>query len=135
MANSLYDKGRQKFLDGDISWTNDNIKIALLDTDEYTVDLSTHEFLSDIPGAARVAISGNLASKTSTAGVANAAAVTLSTVSGARCEAVVIFKDSGNPTTSPLIAYIDTGTGLPITPNGGDILINWDTGLNKIFKL
>ena len=33
----------------------------------------------------------------------------------------MIYKDTGSEATSPLIAYIDTATGLPITPNGGDI--------------
>ena len=32
-------------------------------------------------------------------------------------------------------AYIDTATGLPITPNGGDIIVTWDNGINKIFRL
>ena len=33
------------------------------------------------------------------------------------------------------INFIDTATGLPITPNGGDIIVTWDNGANKIFKL
>lgn len=76
-----------------------------------------------------------MASKTTTAGIANAAAATFSSVSGDQSEALVIYKDTGDAATSPLIAYIDTATGLPITPNGADITINWDTGANKIFKL
>jgi hypothetical protein len=47
----------------------------------------------------------------------------------------VIYKDTGTAATSPLIAYIDTATGLPVTPNGGDITVTWDNGSNKIFKL
>jgi hypothetical protein len=34
-----------------------------------------------------------------------------------------------------LIAFIDAATNLPVTPNGGNINIAWDTGTNKIFKL
>ena len=34
-----------------------------------------------------------------------------------------------------LVAYIDGATGLPVTPNTGDIGIAWDSGANKIFKL
>jgi hypothetical protein len=56
-------------------------------------------------------------------------------VSGASVEAIAIYQDTGNEATSRLIAYIDTATGLPVTPNGGDINLNWDTGVNKIFKL
>jgi hypothetical protein len=28
-----------------------------------------------------------------------------------------------------------SGSGLPVTPNGGNITVTWDTGTNKIFKL
>lgn len=135
MANALYDKGRQKFLEGGIAWLTDNIKCVLVDTADYTVNLATHEFLSSVGAAARVATSGNLSSKTSTNGVADAADVTFTTVSGDVSEALIIYKDTGVEATSPLIAYIDTATGLPITPGGGDIVIVWDAGANKIFKL
>jgi hypothetical protein len=133
MANALYGKGREKFLSGDIAWDTDNIKASLVDTGTYTVAIDTHEFYSDLSGV--VADSGNLASKTVALGVADAADVTFSTVTGATVEAVVIWKDTGVAATSPLIAYIDTATNLPITPNGGDITVAWDSGANKIFKL
>lgn len=135
MANALYDKGREKFLKGEISWNSDNIKVVLVDAADYTVNLSTHEFLSDVTLGGRVATSGNLASKTTTAGVADAADVTFSAVTGDQSEALVIYKDTGTASTSPLIAYIDTATGLPVTPNGGDITVVWDNGSNKVFRL
>jgi hypothetical protein len=134
MANALYDLARQKFLTGAISWSTDDIKLVLVDTASYTVNLATDEFLSSIPAGIRVATSGNLASKTTTAGVADAADVTFAAVTGAQSEALVIYKDTGDAATSALIAYIDTATGLPVTPNGGDITIVWDSG-SKIFKL
>jgi hypothetical protein len=56
-------------------------------------------------------------------------------VSGASCESIVVYKDTGSAATSPLVAFFDTATGLPVTPNGGDIIITWDSGANKIFKL
>lgn len=135
MANALYGKGRQKFLEGDIHWDTDNIKVVLVDTADYTVSIDVDEFLSSIAVAGRVATSANLGSKTTTLGVADAADVTFTAVTGDQCEAVVIYHDTGDAATSPLIAYIDTATGLPATPNGGDIQIQWDNGANKIFKL
>ena len=135
MANALYDLGREKFLTGSIGWAADDIKVVLVDTADYTVNLTTDEFLSDVPLAARVATSNNLASKTTTAGVADAADVTLTSVTGDESEALVIYQDTGAEGTSPLIAYIDTATGLPVTPNGSDVDITWDSGANKIFKL
>ena len=133
MANALYGKGREKFLSGDIAWDTDNIKVSLVDTGTYTVAIDTHEFYSDLSGV--VADSGNLTSKTVTLGVADAADVTFSSVTGSSAEALVIWKDTGVAGTSPLIAYIDTATNLPITPNGGDITVAWDSGANRIFKL
>lgn len=135
MANALYDKGREKFLRGEISWSSDTIKAVLVDTADYTASLSTHEFLSDIPAGAREETSGALASKTTTAGVADAADVTFTAAAGDPCEALVLYKDTGSAATSPLIAYIDTATGLPVVLNGGDVVLSFDSGANKIFKL
>lgn len=134
MASALYGKGREKFLNADIDWAADNIKVSVVDTGTYSVSIDTHEFHSDLSGI--IATSANLGSKTSTLGVADAADVTFTGVSGASIEAVVIWKDTGVSGTSPLIAYIDTAaSGLPLTPNGGDITLTWDNGANKIFKL
>lgn len=135
MANALYDLGRQAFLDGDIDWAANNIKVLLIDTGAYTVNLATDQFLSIIAGGAIIATSANLAGKTSTAGVADANDVTFTAVSGASVEALVIYQDTGVAATSRLIAYIDTATGLPVTPNGGNITVTWDNGANRIFKL
>lgn len=135
MANALFGLGREGFLDGSIDWDTDNIKMLLVDTGAYTVNLTTHKFHSDVAGAAIIATSGNLASKTVTLGVADAADVTFTSVTGVSSEALIIYKDTGVSGTSRLIAYIDTGTGLPITPNGGDITVVFDNGANKIFQL
>lgn len=135
MANALYDKGREAFLNGDIDWLNDDIRIILVDTADYTVNLATHDFLDDVPAAARVAVSSSLTGKTSTNGVADASDVTFSSVTGDPSEAIIIYQHTGTESTSRLIAYIDTATGLPVTPNGGDITVQWDNGTNRIFKL
>lgn len=134
MANALYDKGREGFLDGSIDWDTNVIKALLVDTAAYTVNLATHDMRDDV-AAGVIATSNALASKTVAAGVADAADVTLTAVSGATVEAIILFVDTGTPATSRLIAYIDTATGLPVTPNGGDITIQWDNGGNRIFKL
>lgn len=137
MANALFDKARESFLSQNpgLDWDTDTIKVILVDHGTDTPVPATDQFESDIAAGARVAISGALASKTVAAGVADAADVTLTAVTGASVESLVPFKDTGSAATSPLIAFIDTATGLPVTPNGGDITIQWDNGANKIFKL
>lgn len=136
MANALYDKGREGFLDGSIDWDTDTIKATLVRG--YTASLSTHTFLSDVTtaGGTLVSTSAALATKTVVAGVAGAANATFTAVAaGAACPHIVIYKDTGTAGTSRLVALVDTATGLPVTPNGGDVVTQWDTGANKIFKL
>lgn len=135
MPNALYDKGRQKFLEGSIAWLTDTIKAQMIDTANYTVNLATHEFLSDIPSAARVGGAATLAGKTSTAGVADGDDTVFPLLSGNSVEAIVIYKLGGGDGSSPLIAYIDTATGLPFSPNGGNTTVAWSDGANRIFKL
>jgi len=135
MANALFDKARQRFLEGQFNWTTDTIKAVLVDSGTFTVNLSAHEFLSDVGGGARISTSGAFTGKATTGGAADANDVTFTSVTGASIEAIILYKDTGSDATSPLIAYIDTATGLPITPNGGDIIVTWDNGANKIFKL
>jgi len=133
VANALYGKGRQKFLEGAIAWVTDDIKISFVDSGVYTLSIDVDEFYDDI--ASTIADSGNLTGKTSTLGVADATDETIGSVSGNEFEYIVIWKDTGTPSTSPLIACIDTATGLPCTPNGGDIIVQWDSGSDRIFKL
>jgi hypothetical protein len=139
MANALYDKARNAFLKGDISWKSggDTFRAYLVDIEGgvgYTADMAADEFLDDIPSAALVDYIA-LAPADPTAGVADAPDVTFLAVTGAVCEAIVIVKWVSEAADSPLIAYIDSATGLPVTPNGGDIQVVWDAGANKIFKL
>ncbi|RLL50338.1 hypothetical protein D9K79_00885 [Acinetobacter cumulans] len=135
MANTLYDFARQRFLEAQINWMADTIKVILVDTGAYTPQTSVHQYLGDIPVSSRIAGPVTLASKSTQGGAADAADCTFPAVSGASIEAIVIYSDTGSEATSPLIAYIDTATGLPITPNGGDIIVTWDNGTNKIFKV
>lgn len=135
MANALYDLGREKFLGGDLDWDADDFRVILTDGADYTASLSADEFLDDVAAGARVAVSAAFSSKTKTAGVADAADVTLSTVTGDQSELLVIYQHTGTDGTSALTVYIDTATGLPVTPNGGDITIQWDSSSSRIFKL
>lgn len=126
MANAIYPLYKQALMDADtdVDLIAGNVKVALVDTGTYTYS-AAHQFLSDLTGI--TATSGNLASKTVTNGVFDAADVTLTAVSGNQSEALVFYIDTGVAGTSRLVAYLDTGqTGLPVTPNGGDINLVWN---------
>lgn len=136
MASVVYPKCKEQLLQGGINLSSVNVKAVLVDTADYTYN-AAHDFLDDVPAGARVATSGNLASKTFTNGVFDAADLTLSAVTGDQSEAIIIYNDT--PVTEAgkhLIAYIDTfSAGMPVTPNGGDISVTWDNGANKIFAI
>lgn len=134
MANGMYVKGIEALMQAGINLVSDTIKVVLVDAADYTVDLAAHDFLNDVPAGSRVA-TATLASKSVTGGAFDAADVTFPTVTGDPSEALIIYKDTGTESTSALIMYIDTATGLGVTPNGGDISVVWDNGANKIFKI
>lgn len=133
MANALYDKGREKFLTGAINASADTLKCALI-KDTYAPTLGSDEFFSTLSSHV-VGTPQTLTSKTVTGGVLDAADVTFSAVPTAAVKYCAIYKDTGSAATSPLIALFDTAAGLPVSTNGGDIIIAWDSGANKIFKL
>lgn len=136
MANALYATAKEDFLTGGLNWESDDIRCVLVDIASYTVNLVTDDFLADIPASMRVAVSATMTGMDASLGVADAADVTFSTVSGAQSEALVIYQHTGSDATSQLICYIDTASaGLPITPNGADITVTWDDGANKIFAM
>jgi hypothetical protein len=135
MANALYDKGREGFLDGSIDWDTNDTRAILIDEADDTIDLAVDDNLDDRAAASRVATSAAMSSKTATNGVADAADLTWTAVSGDQAESIDIYRHTGTESTSRLICNIDTAAGLPVTPNGGDITAQWDNGSNKIFKL
>lgn len=133
MANALYPSWKEALLD--FTANNDlnsgTVKAALVDTGTYTYN-AAHDFLNDLSGV--VGTAQTIGSKTITGGLFDGADVTFSSVTGNSAEALVIYIDTGVASTSPLVAYIDTGvTGLPVTPNGGDIDITWNA--SGIFQL
>ncbi len=137
MANALYDSARESFLgqSPSLDWDTDTIKFVCIDHADDTPNVASDNALDDLLAGARVATSAALSGKTVTAGVADATDVTIATVTGDPFESVNFYKDTGVESTSLLILYIDTATGLPCTPNGADINFIFDSGANKIFKL
>lgn len=137
MSTFLYDEGRDNFANGNIDWVNDDIRLVFIDDADYIVDSALDSTLADIGAPARVAISAaSLASKSTADGIVDADDHTINAVSGDVFEAIVIVKyDTGTPDNSLLIAYIDNYSGLPATPNGGNITVAFPNDANKIFKL
>lgn len=144
MANALFDPGREGFLLGEIDFDTAVIKVSPVRG--YTFS-AAHKFVSDVTGAGGTIHGGataTLASKTGTSGVADAADITFTalTATGAAACSLLVYQASAvgggadvAATAQRVIGWIDTGTNIPFTPNGGDVTVAWDNGANKIFKL
>ncbi len=126
MANAIYPKWKEAIIQASSnSSLGGTLKAVLIDTADYTYS-SAHDFYDDASAGA-VGTPQTIGTKTYTNGTLDGDNVTFSALSGDPCEAILIFLDTGTPATSRLVAYIDTGvTGLPVTPNGGDVTITWD---------
>lgn len=125
MANLLYPNFKENLLRGNIDLDTATLAVALIDSADYTYS-AAHNALSDVPGAARVA-TVNLSGVTVTDGTVDANDAVFSSVTGDPCEALIVYVNSGVESTSYLVAFYDTGvTGLPVTPNGGNINITFN---------
>ena len=133
MAKNLYPSAKALFLGGDLDWDAHNFKLSLV-TSAYTYS-SAHDFRNDTTGV--IATSGNLASKTKVAGVADAADVTISAVAaGSTIVGYFIYRDVGTSATDPLICFVSeqpNGDPISVPTNGSDITVTFDAA--GIFEL
>lgn len=132
MANALYPKYKEAIIQASAnSSLTGTVKAVLIDTASYTYS-AAHEFYSSVSGA--VGTPQTINTKTYTNGTFDGDNVTFTALTGATCEAIIVFIDTGSAATSRLVAYFDTGvTNLPVTPNGGDVTITWNA--SGIFSL
>jgi len=134
MADAMYDNYREEALRGLRTPGSETIKVKAM-TSAYTYS-AAHTNVNNLPAANTVFTSQALTSKTFTAGVFDASDLTLTAVpAGSAIASLVIYTEAGSSASSTLMIYIDTATGLPLTPNGGDVIVTWDNGTNKIYKL
>lgn len=131
MASVLYPTGKKAFLDADIDMLVDTIKAVIVST-AYTYS-AAHDFYDDVSANA-ICTPVTLAGKSTTGGVFDANDITPTDVDGA-IGAIILYKDTGTPSTSALIAHIDNMPELPASISGGSVPITWDNGANKIFAL
>lgn len=142
MANALFGPGREGFLDGTIDYDTAVIKVSPIRA--YTFS-SAHKFVSDVTTAGGVlhGTAATLGSKTVTNGTADAADVTFTALAAnATSHYLLVYQASAvtggadvAASAQRVICYIDTGTNIPFVPNGGDVVVAWDNGANKIFTL
>ena len=129
--SNLYNAFKNAALTGSIDLISDSLSVALVNTGY--VASNAHAWSSISPSlnsAAPVTLTGK---SVAADGSFSGAPVTFTTVaaSGTTIAGAVIYK-VGSPNVP--IYFVNVGSGLPITPNGGDITVNWGAG-GKLFTL
>lgn len=138
MANAVYPEYKEFLLGAsanvslNVDDATDGPFCALVDTGTYTYS-AAHDFYNDLSGV--VGTDQRISTPTIANGTFDGDNLTYTAVSGATVEALVIYRhNAGANTTWKLVAYIDTSvTGLPVTPNGGNVTITWNA--SGIFTL
>lgn len=130
MASGMYTFGIGQLMRGNIDLVNDTIAVVAVST-AYTPDLSSHQYQNDIPDAAQIGevdLEGNILID-NTVFDANSATIEEPTT-GEEHNAVVVFNNTGNATTSQLLAYLEVSQ---ITTDGTPLVVDWDA--DGIFEL
>jgi hypothetical protein len=136
MASGLFDTGRASFLKGDLHWytsTAEDWRCALIDTAVVAPNLATHDFYDDLSSAVvGTPVSFTSSTLTGVAGAADGEDIVFTSVTGAHVEGVIIYKWTGTAGTSNLACWVEFTA---VTPNGGNITIQWQATSPYIFKL
>ena len=133
VSAKLFGKGFIAAYNKEIDWDTDSIRVMLLDNtlepdqdvDDYIDDVSANE----VAGTGYTAEGELLAAKTITyTGATNKfmldnTADTVWTTSTITARYAVIYVDSGTPSTSALIAYVDFGAD--VSSSAGSFTITW----------
>lgn len=140
MANALYAAMKQRLLgEADIGTTHPmpdfeggDQRVILVDAADYTVNLSTNQDLADVIAGARVATAQLATEALTTAGTPpvitwDADDTTFTSVTGDVAENLVIYNHDATEANALLLVFFDTfSSGMPVTPNGGNIIIQWN---------
>lgn len=135
MANFVFDAQRNNMLGSGtrVDLDADTIKAMFVDHADDTPAVAD-DAIDDILSAGRVpaiASCPTLGSPTIGSvgvGIFDAADTVFTSLSGDPSESLILFKDTGTESTSLLVCRWDTATGLPITPNGGNVTVAWAAG-------
>jgi hypothetical protein len=139
MANAVYPRWKQSLMTEadtnkslDQSSTSAPFAALVTTSGGYTYSAS-HQFYNSLTNIVGTDVA--ITTPTVLNGLFDGDDVTFTSVTGTVVGAIVIYrKNAGANTTWRLVLYEDTSvTGLPVTPNGGNIVITWNA--SGIFQL
>lgn len=137
MANFLFDAFRNSLIgktsdySARVDMDTDTIKAAFVDEGTATPAVG-NVFVTSFSTALVPAFASGVTLTSPTvgtvaAGVFDAADTTFTALTGSSVEGIVIWKNVTVVGDSPNLVYFNTGiTGVPFTPSGGDVTIQWN---------
>jgi hypothetical protein len=134
MASSGYLPANKSFMSGGIDLTTATIKVRMVRVSGYTF-ANTHATMTSIGAGVGtdVTLGTKLVNAGAVDGVFDAAdAVFTAVTAGAAIDACVIYKFGTIDGDSVPIMYLD---GFSVTPNGGDITLQWAAASPFIWKM
>lgn len=122
-------------LSGQIAWGG-GVWSAVLIASSWTPD-PTDVFVTDIDVSHRPRPALQIGGRTLVDGAADCFdfAFPRVPVTGHIYQGVVIFQDTAIPATSRLAIFHDSAPEWPVTPNGGNIVVQIDAGVNRLFRI
>lgn len=136
MASQIYPYARELFATAQLNWTTGVWRAILLPL-SYTPNL-TNQFLSEVSAGVRVATSSEITGKSATNGICSGDAIPFRLLFDTRfVSQAIIYRDSGDEATSPLIALIDDEDLVsdPFIPLGLDYFIYPNASEGGFFRL
>lgn len=141
MANAAFNRFKSGVQLADYDLTVASIKASLVRG--YTFD-ATHSTVADVTGAGGTlnGTTAALVNPSVTAGVFDADDTSLTAAANASNHGLLLYQSSAvtggadvPASQQLLIAYYDTGTGLPIQPGAGTVNVAWSSGASKILAV
>lgn len=141
MANVLFDGFKARLLGVDartetlpdfVGTGVSTLRVTLVDSGVHSMapQTDTNYAILETSNPTAIVAAGDLAGTTCSVatGTATVSASnkTLTAVTGATVEQIVVDAHQGTAAASLLIVFFDTATGLTLTPNGGDVTITWN---------
>jgi hypothetical protein len=137
MANAVYSRAKQAFLEGDLDLTGQELKVLFVNKSLYTPNFSTNQYVSDIPSSAIVFRTSNIVDTTAQNGIFDAADILIDPYPGTGFGAIVVYQVGSSDTNSRLIFFIDESEGLPFAGVNEPLLLSlqWNNESGKILSL
>lgn len=134
----IYDSFRNYLAVGSANLASVKIGVLLVNTTANVasgyVFSAAHTTRANVPAVAQVAVY-SLSNVAVSSGRVNADDLAVPSVSGAPINAVIYFVATTNSSTSPLIAIQSSGSGFPLSPDGGTVSVSFPSSDPFVLKV